>query len=242
MYNGSKSTGDNMFKNKRITMISVILILSFNSQANDEQYKSALAYDNVVEYINSNKVKYSRNELIDFFAKTKIKQSIIKSSNNQPEKKLTWGMYKNKVVTRQKIEKGILFVQDNIDSLNKAESKYGVPKEIIASIIGIESFYGKYKGNNNAIDAISTMAFQGSKRRQSFFTKELTSFFNNCYDNELNPMEQKSSWAGAFGYPQFISSSIRAYGIDFNDDGIIDLNNSVDDSIGSVANYLNKSG
>ena len=115
-------------------------------------------------------------------------------------------------------------------------------QKIITSIIGIETFYGKYKGDYKAINAISTMAFQGSKRRQSFFKKELEHFFDYCHNNYVNPLIPKSSWAGAFGFPQFIPSSINNYAIDFNEDGKIDLINSIEDSIGSVANYLSKNG
>lgn len=204
----------------------------------------ALGYDSVIEFINEYKFKnkYSKEELVEIFARTKITKSVIKKSNNQPEKKLTWESYQKKVVTNKKIEEGKRFIENNYETLNKAEKIYGVPKEIIASIIGIESFYGKYKGNHKAINAISTMAFEGSKKRQAFFKKELESYLDNSWEYKLNPLEQKSSWAGAFGYPQFISSSIKAYGVDFDKNGKIDLNNSIIDSIGSVANYLKENG
>lgn len=233
-----------MLKTKKIYITMILATITFNSQATEKNYKASLGYDSVVEFIDkySEKEKYSREEMIDFFARTNIKQSIIKDSKNQPEKKLTWNTYKKKVVTESKIKQGQLFVKENTDVLDAAEIEFGVPKEIIASIIGIESFYGKYKGDYNAIEAISTMAFEGGKRRQSFFQKELDSFFDNCYENGLNPLKQKSSWAGAFGYPQFIPSSIKAYGIDYDKDGVVDLNNSVVDAIGSVANYLKQSG
>lgn len=229
---------------KKIILPLTMLLLSNSVSANDDNYKAALGYDTVVDFINeySQKDMYSRDELINMFAKTSIKKSVLKQSNNQPEKKLTWESYRNKVVSQKKIDFGIQFLNDNILKLQKAENEFGVPKEIITAIIGIESFYGKYKGDNKALDAISTMAFEGSERRRKFFKKELEAFLDNSYYSNLNPLDEHSSWAGAFGYPQFISSSIKAYGIDYDDDKIIDLNNSVDDSIGSVANYLNKNG
>lgn len=230
---------------KKVPILISIALLSNNVYSEDnKKYVSALAYDDAVLFIDkySKKEFYSRDELIEFFARTKIKKSVIKKSKNQPEQKLTWEIYKKRVVTKTKIESGKSFIANNYETLLKAENDYGVPKEIIASIIGIESFYGKYKGNHNAIDAISTMAFEGGERRRNFFTKELEAFFDNNFENKTNPMIQKSSWAGAFGYPQFISSSIRSYGVDYNNDGRIDLVNSIEDSIGSVANYLNKNG
>lgn len=207
-------------------------------------YQSSLAYDDVVEFINdySKKEKYSKEELVEFFARTKIKASVVKQNNNQPEVKLNWETYQKRVVTDAKIESGKAFLIDNHNALKKAEDRYGVPAEVIASIIGIESFYGKYKGNFKAIEAISTMAFEGSERRRSFFKKELEEYLDYCFKNNIDPLIPKSSWAGAFGYPQFIPSSINHYAIDFNSDGKVDLINSIEDSIGSVGNYMNENG
>lgn len=223
---------------------SSILLTTLLSSSVQAEVVSALSYEEVGDFINdySTKNKYSRDELVEIFARTKVKQSIVKQSKNQPEVKLTWGSYKKRVITDAKIDKGKEFLENNKEILQRAEDTYGVPSEIITSIIGIESFYGKYKGSKKAIDAISTLSFEGSDRRQSFFKKELGSFLDHCYDNKLDPLTQKSSWAGAFGYPQFIPSSIKAYAVDFDNDGVIDLVNSLEDSIGSVGNYLNENG
>lgn len=232
--------------NRKTSILSFALASSFifastNSFASE---MSALGYESVGEFISKYEKKghYNHDQLIEIFARTKIKKSVVSQSKNQPEVKLTWKIYKNKVVTKKKIEKGKYFIQENREVLEKAELKYGVPKEIITSIIGIESFYGQYKGEHKAIDAISTLSFEGSKRRRNYFIKELEHFLDYCHENNIYPLEAKSSWAGAFGYPQFMPSSIKAYAIDFNDDGKIDLVNSLDDAIGSVANYLNKNG
>lgn len=228
---------------KKIIAFSLVCSM-FSSISVSAKEISALAYDDVETFINdfSKENLYSKNQLIDIFAKTKIKQEIKKKDSKQPEKILTWETYKDRVVSSEKVKKGKEFVEEHNVYLKKAEFEYHVPKEIIASIIGIESFYGKYKGNHKAINAISTMAFEGSKRRQAFFKSELKSYLTYTYENKLDPLKLKSSWAGAFGYPQFISSSILHYGVDFDNDGKVDLLNSIPDAIGSVANYLNKSG
>lgn len=229
-------------KTNPITFLSLVGILLSNPVKASEM--SALGYEEVGDFISeyAKENKYSKDELLEYFARTKIKKSVVKQSKNQPEVKLTWKSYKNKVVTDAKVEKGREFLTTHSESLIRAESTYGVPKEIIASIIGIETFYGKYKGSHKAIDAISTLAFEGSERRQRYFKKELVHFFDYCYSNNINPLEAQSSWAGAFGYPQFMPSSIKAYAVDFNNDGKVDLVNSIDDSIGSVGNYLKENG
>ena len=66
----------------------------------------------------------------------------------------------------------------------------------------------------------------------------LIKFFLLTRENDLDILEVKGSYAGAMGYGQFISSSYRAYAIDYDGDGYADLFNSVEDAIGSVANYL----
>lgn len=226
------------------SLLTSLLLSSLTVSAYAEQYTSALAYEEVDSFIDkySQKGKYSREELVEFFARTKIKSTIIKETKTQPEVKLTWGSYQKKVVSEAKINKGIEFLEKNKETLLRAEKEYGVPAEIITSIIGIETFYGKYKGSHKAIDAISTMAFEGSNRRQKFFTSELENYFDYCYENKINPLNPKSSWAGAFGYPQFIPSSINHYAVDFDNDGKIDIVNSLEDAIGSVGNYLKENG
>ena len=110
-------------------------------------------------------------------------------------------------------------------------------KEIITSILGIETRYGKILGNYRVIDSLTTLGFD-YPRRSAFFKDELTKFFLLTRENNLDIYSVKGSYAGAMGYGQFISSSYRAYAIDFDGDNSVDLFNSVDDAIGSIANYL----
>ena len=92
-------------------------------------------------------------------------------------------------------------------------------------------------GNYRVIDSLMTLGFD-YPRRADFFKDELIKFFLLTRENDLNIYEIKGSYAGAMGYGQFISSSYRAYAVDFDEDNSIDLFNSVDDAIGSIANYL----
>ena len=121
--------------------------------------------------------------------------------------------------------------------MERAEEEFGVPKEIITAILGIETRYGKILGNYRVIDSLTTLGFD-YPRRSAFFKDELTKFFLLTRENNLDIYSVKGSYAGAMGYGQFISSSYRAYAIDFDGDNNVDLFNSVDDAIGSIANYL----
>ena len=95
-------------------------------------------------------------------------------------------------------------------------------------------------GGYKVIDSLTTLSFDYPRR--SKFLKELIEFFVLTRKNNIDIRNVKGSYAGAMGYGQFISSSYRAYAVDFDGNGSIDLFNSVDDAIGSIANYLSVHG
>ena len=171
------------------------------------------------------------------FKNASKQQKIIDSISTPAEFTRTWDRYKKLFIEDKRIKNGKKFIQDNLNSLERAEEEFGVPKEIIVSILGIETRYGKIMGNYRVIDSLMTLGFD-YPRRADFFKDELIKFFLLTRENDLNIYEIKGSYAGAMGYGQFISSSYRAYAVDFDEDNSIDLFNSVDDAIGSIANYL----
>ena len=164
-------------------------------------------------------------------------QKIIDSISSPAEFTWTWDRYKKLFIEDKRITNGKLFIQNNFETLERAEKEFGVPKEVITSILGVETRYGKIQGSYRVIDSLLTLGFD-YPRRAKFFRKELVDFFLLTRDNKLDIYEIKGSYAGAMGYGQFISSSYRAYAIDYDGDGYSDLFNSVDDAIGSIANYL----
>ena len=134
-------------------------------------------------------------------------------------------------------------MQQNAQDLDRAFRRFGVPKEIIVAIIGIETRYGKNLGTFKTFDTLASLSLGPNKgRRHQFYRSELENFLLLCRENNLNPSSIKGSYAGALGKPQFISSSYRNYAIDFDDDNYVDLWNSNADVIGSVANYLKRNG
>jgi membrane-bound lytic murein transglycosylase B len=132
---------------------------------------------------------------------------------------------------------------DNIQDLERASERFGVPKEIIVAIIGIETRYGKNLGKFKTFDTLASLSLGPNKgRRHNFYRSELENFLLLCNENNLDPSSIRGSYAGALGKPQFISSSYRNYAIDFDNDNYADLWNSNADVIGSVANYLKRNG
>lgn len=184
------------------------------------------------------KHKFKRSELNALFKKVKPQPKVIKAMQTPWEAK-PWFKYRPLFIKANRIDPGVEFMRAHAKWLNKAEAKYGVPKEIITAIIGVESRYGKYKGKDLVIESVTTLALD-YPRRSAFFTKELEAFLLLAREEKLDPTAIKGSYAGAMGLPQFISSSYRAYAVDFDGDGVRDLFNSIPDVIGSVANYFKR--
>jgi len=132
-------------------------------------------------------------------------------------------------------------MQEYADTLAKAETTYGVPASVITAIIGVETFYGRITGKYGVLEAVATLAFDYPPRSK-FFKQELTEFLVLSQEEGWDMTQIKGSYAGAMGWPQFISSSYRRYAVDFDGDGKRDLLGSTKDAIGSVANYLSVHG
>ena len=185
--------------------------------------------------------KFEKPYLIEIFRNAEKKEKIINSMNRPAEKKFSWAQYKSRLISPSRISNGVIFLERFLEDFERAEKIYGVPKEIVAAIIGIESSYGSITGRERVIDSLSTLAFD-YPRRSKFFSKQLEQFLLLVREENLDPLGMKGSYAGAMGYGQFIPSSYRSYAIDFDGDGIRNIVTNPIDAIGSVANYLSKHG
>ncbi len=180
---------------------------------------------------------FSAEEIKFVIGQAEKQQKIIDSMNSPAEFTWTWDRYRKLFIEPKRIKNGKLFIKNNLDTLERAEAQFGVPKEVITAILGVETRYGKIMGSYRVLDALSTLSFD-YPRRSNFFSQELINLLLLARENNLDIFKLKGSYAGAMGYGQFIPSSYRAYAVDFDNDGSVDLLNSVDDAIGSIANYL----
>ncbi len=152
-----------------------------------------------------------------------------------------WAAYRAIFVEPRRIALGLDFWREQQRWLQAAESRWGVPPEVIVAIIGVETFYGRIGGNFRVLDALATLAFDfpsGRKDRSAFFRDELESLLQLAHREGLAASSFRGSFAGAIGLPQFMPSSLQRWAIDFDDDGHIDLRGNAADAIGSVAHYL----
>lgn len=148
-----------------------------------------------------------------------------------------WHQYHPIFLTEKRLKRGLKFWKKHNATLQKAEAELGVPAHIIVAIIGVETYYGSYKGKYGVLDALYSLGFYYPPR-SDFFKKELAQYLKLSQEEQWDPMVQKGSYAGAMGWGQFISSSYRHYSIDFDGDNKRDLLTNPVDAIGSVANYF----
>jgi membrane-bound lytic murein transglycosylase B len=182
---------------------------------------------------------FDRDKLTQLLTKAEHQQEIIDKMTGRAEKSKPWHQYRKIFLNEKRIAGGVAFWNENQALLEKAEKVYGVDPAIIVAILGVETYYGARTGKTKVLDALYTLAF-GHKERAAFFRKELEQFLLLAGEAGFDPLIVTGSYAGAMGASQFISSSYRHYGVDFDEDGKIDLWSSKADFIGSVANYFAK--
>lgn len=180
----------------------------------------------------------SKEFLDEIMPKMTLLPQVVEADKKQPEFQLTFWTYLDKTVTPLRIQKGKEMMLLHQKTLKTAEKKYNIPAKYIVAFWGLESNYGSHKGSVETLNALTTLAYD--TRRRTFFTKELLAFLKIIQKENLSDV--KGSWAGAFGNFQFMPTTFKAYAVDGDGDGKIDIVNSVPDAIFSAANYLSEMG
>tara|TARA_Y100000591_G_scaffold299068_1_gene291318 strand:- start:466 stop:1464 length:999 start_codon:yes stop_codon:yes gene_type:complete len=223
-----------MKKNKLLLLILINFLLfplSANSQTFDEWRI------NFSKYASSQGV--SDKTLLLIIDNLKFLPKVIEYDRYQPEFYEDTKTYVGKRSSNNKVKIGIKTYQKNIDLINKVEKSFKIEKELLLSLMGIETNFGKYLGKMDILSSLATLSYD--KRRSEFFTNELIIALKLIDKNQISANELYGSWAGAFGNFQFMPSTILNNAIDYNNDNIIDLK-SAEDSFASAANYLSKMG
>tara|TARA_Y100000022_G_C13255647_1_gene379493 strand:- start:1400 stop:2401 length:1002 start_codon:yes stop_codon:yes gene_type:complete len=169
----------------------------------------------------------------------KFLPKVIEYDRFQPEFYEDTKTYIAKRSSKKKVIMGVDFYINNIDLINKIENEFDIEKELLLALMGIETNFGKYVGKMDILSSLATLSFD--KRRSEFFTKELITLLLLIENKKINYKSLYGSWAGAFGYFQFMPSTITNYAIDHNNDDFIDLKDN-EDAYPSAANYLKKIG
>ena len=222
-------------KKIKLSIIVLCIISSFNHvYANDSFEEWKLKFKDLA--IKKGISLVTLNKHID---KSKYLPDVIKYDRYQPEFYEDTKTYISKRTSNNKLKIGSKIYRSNIDKINFISKKYNVDKNLLLSLMGIETNFGNYLGKMDIISSLATLSYD--KRRSEFFTSELITLLKLIDNKIIDPNTLYGSWAGAFGNFQFMPSTIKNYAIDFDNDKKISLKQT-DDSFASAANYLNKLG
>ena len=174
------------------------------------------------------------------FENVKFLDQVIKYDRKQPEFFEDTITYVNKRANILRVHKAKKLLKKNTNLFIDIEKKFLVEKEILLALWGIETNFGKHVGKMDIISSLATLSYD--KRRRNFFSSQLLILLKLIDNKLLNPKTLYGSWAGAYGNFQFMPSTINTYAIDYDGDNKIELKLSLEDSLASAANYINKIG
>ncbi len=222
---------------KIIKVIFCIILISLNNI----KYVFAEDFDSWIISFKNYAIEQgiSKKTLDKTMSKVKFLPKVIKYDRHQPEFYEDTKTYVDKRTSNEKLKKGKNLFTSNSHLILKVETEFNVEKELLLSLMGIETNFGKYLGKMDILSSLATLSFD--KRRSEFFTKELIIILKLIDSGTVDSDVLYGSWAGAFGNFQFMPSTIKNYALDYNNDALIDLK-STKDSFASAANYINKLG
>jgi len=165
---------------------------------------------------------------------------VIELDASQPEYTLTLEQYLGRVVRKSRVVRGRDKLTRYASLLENVYQRYGVQSRFLVSLWGIETEFGRVTGKFPVIQAIATLAYDS--RRSSYFRRELIQALRIADEGHVPLGKMRGSWAGAMGQLQFMPSAFHDFGVDFNQDGRVDIWNDLEDAFASAANYLSRSG
>jgi lytic murein transglycosylase len=166
---------------------------------------------------------------------------VIERDRNQTEFKRSLEDYLAIAASDERVSTGKAKLRQYNSTLSQIESRYGVEKQVVTAIWGLESRYGERRGDIQVVSALSTLAYDG--RRGSFFESQLIAALKILQNGDTTVDRMTGSWAGAMGHTQFIPTSYQAFAVDFNGDGRRDIwSDDPTDALASAAAYLSRNG
>ncbi len=222
---------------KKIKICAFLLfgIINFNAYASDSEFEKWKEKFKLIALERG----VSLNTIENTVGKSSFLKNVIKYDRYQPEFYEDTKTYVSKRANIKKVNSGIKTYNINKKVIDKITREFSVDRDLLLSLMGIETNFGNYLGKMDIVSSLATLSYD--KRRSEFFTSELITLLILFDNGTINPNNYLGSWAGAFGNFQFMPSTIKNYAIDYNKDEIINLK-SIEDSFASAANYLNKIG
>ena len=222
---------------KLIKYIFIIIIISFTSSLSDDQTDFQKWKKDFKKIALKNDISEKTFDIA--MAEVKFLPNVIKYDRYQPEFYEDTKTYISKRTSKKKLSKGVDFYKDNIELINTIETKYKIEKELLLALMGIETNFGTYVGKMDILSSLATLSFD--KRRSEFFSNELLILLKLIENDKIDYKTLYGSWAGAFGFFQFMPSTMKNYAIDYDKNNYINLKNN-NDAYASAANYLSQIG
>lgn len=228
---------------RRLTgLLAVVILLAGACFAAPAVAASSQSFDEWLQGVRTEaKARGVSDRILDAaFAGVQPIPRVIELDRSQPEFRLKFDEYLDRVVTGGRIATGRRLLTEHAALLDDVAAKYDVQKRFIVALWGIESDFGRITGGFPVVASLATLAYDG--RRGAFFRKELMLALDILQQGHIAPAEMKGSWAGAMGQSQFMPSSFHRFAVDHNGDGHKDIWGSLPDVFASIARYLSQSG
>ncbi|KAF0867034.1 lytic murein transglycosylase [Pseudomonas sp. LD120] len=174
------------------------------------------------------------------FAGVTPDMGVIKADRSQPEFTRPVWEYLNGALSPVRVRKGKALLAQYDDILQRIEQRYGVDRQVLVAVWGMESNFGDFQGNKSVIRSLATLAYEG--RRPAFANSQLIAALQIIQHGDIQPEKMLGSWAGAMGQTQFIPTTYNTHAVDFDGDGRRDIWNNPGDALASTAHYLQSSG
>ncbi|MBD8731597.1 lytic murein transglycosylase [Pseudomonas sp. CFBP 13710] len=166
--------------------------------------------------------------------------SVIKADRSQPEFSRPVWEYLDGAISPTRLRRGQAMLEQYADVLSSIEQRYGVERQVLVAVWGMESSFGQIQGDKSVIRSLATLAYEG--RRPEFAQSQLLAALQILQNGDIQPDRMLGSWAGAMGQTQFIPTTYNSHAVDFDGDGRRDIWNSAADALASTAHYLQSSG
>ena len=220
-------------------LVTLSVLFAGDEKALREDILNDPAFQQVWPYLENKEIP--KDYVISTFLDSgiQIHPKIVDSFNNPYEKK-NWDVYRKIFMTDKRLMGGIEFFKENSKLVMQVSDSMHVDPYLLVSLVGIESNYGRHYGQYTVFNALYTLIHQ-LPRKEKWASRELAEFILLCHRNKIDPHSISGSYAGAFGFGQFIPSSFNNYAIDFDGDSVRH-HDEWPDVLGSIANYLLKNG
>ena len=204
---------------KLINYIFILVVLSFVPSLAADQTGFLEWKENFKKVALQNDI--SEKTFDKVMANVKFLPNVIKYDRYQPEFYEDTKTYISKRTSSKKVSKGLNFYKENSNLINTIEDQYNINKELLLALMGIETNFGTYVGKMDILSSLSTLSYD--QRRSEFFSYELIILLRLIENNQIDYKTLYGSWAGAFGYFQFMPSTMKNYAVDYDKNSYIDL-------------------